>query len=330
VTGAPPSASAEDAAALDGPRTAAAIAELAELYAEQAALATRIQELQAALATAAPARLVPRTPPADRPPVVVDLRQAQGRRHAAGLVTFAEPLGVLTDPQESNTRDGWTLRMSRADLCPGVTVTGTPPVEVAAAVTDPAGVAIVYLFAAARHSRRPRGVTRTQLYPLTAHDIQGVPWGCSLAAAAPEDPLEDPLPLVRRWHSFGLCQDAYRAADPEVLDACQLHVALGLHPLDVLALLAAGHRNTDALFALSGADYEQRVRAARRLVTPALDLDAPVPARPFHYGYDLNEDVRTAGPRPARPRRDLVQRGVSSLMVRGVTMWHAGDASGAA
>jgi H+/gluconate symporter-like permease len=26
----------------------------------------------------------------------------------------------------------------------------------------------------------------------------------------------------------------------------------------------------------------------------------------------------------------LVQRGVSSLMVRGVTMWHAGDASGAA
>jgi len=27
---------------------------------------------------------------------------------------------------------------------------------------------------------------------------------------------------------------------------------------------------------------------------------------------------------------DLVQRGVSSLTVRGVTMWHAGDASGAA
>jgi hypothetical protein len=26
----------------------------------------------------------------------------------------------------------------------------------------------------------------------------------------------------------------------------------------------------------------------------------------------------------------LVQRGVSSLTVRGVTMWHAGDASGAA
>jgi hypothetical protein len=33
---------------------------------------------------------------------------------------------------------------------------------------------------------------------------------------------------------------------------------------------------------------------------------------------------------PQSVRADLVQRGVSSLTVRGVTMWHAGDASGAA
>jgi hypothetical protein len=38
-------------------------------------------------------------------------------------------------------------------------------------------------------------------------------WGCSLAA----DPDEDDnlrLQVVRRWHSFGLCQEAYGAADP--------------------------------------------------------------------------------------------------------------------